>query len=149
MRINNIILAVELAKNDGAIIDKALELAKHFSAKITLVHAVEHITTYGANLDIGSGSGTAMLTKTEQSIFEQAAKEMKNLGKKIGIPEENQIVKFGIAKSLIIEEAQRLNADLIVVGSHGRHGVNLLLGSTANGVLHGAPCDVFSVRIKE
>ena len=35
----------------------------------------------------------------------------------------------------------------IVVGSHGRHGLALLLGSTASGVLHGAKCDVLAVRI--
>jgi len=34
-----------------------------------------------------------------------------------------------------------------VVGSHGRHGLALLLGSTANGVLHGASCDVLAVRV--
>ena len=35
-----------------------------------------------------------------------------------------------------------------MVGSHGRHGLALLLGSTANDVLHGAPCDVLAVRLK-
>ena len=39
--------------------------------------------------------------------------------------------------------------DLIVVGSHGRHGLALIFGSTANGVLHGACCDVLAVRIKK
>jgi len=37
----------------------------------------------------------------------------------------------------------------IVVGSHGRHGLALLLGSTANDILHGAPCDVLAVRLKK
>ncbi len=45
--------------------------------------------------------------------------------------------------------AKQDNIDLIVVGSHGRHGLALLLGSTANGVLHGANCDVLAVRVKE
>jgi universal stress protein A len=35
------------------------------------------------------------------------------------------------------------------VGSHGRHGLALLLGSTANSVLHGSPCDVLAVRVRE
>jgi len=39
--------------------------------------------------------------------------------------------------------------DLIVVGSHGRHGLSLLLGSTSTGVLHGAKCDVLAVRIQK
>jgi universal stress protein A len=38
-------------------------------------------------------------------------------------------------------------ADLIVIGSHGRHGLQLLLGSTANGVLHLSECDVLAVRV--
>ena len=43
--------------------------------------------------------------------------------------------------------AEELGTDLIVVGSHGRHGLALLMGSTANGVLHGANCDVLAVRV--
>ena len=43
--------------------------------------------------------------------------------------------------------AREQGADLIIVGSHGRHGLALLLGSTANGVLHGASCDVLAVRV--
>ena len=43
--------------------------------------------------------------------------------------------------------AEQLDVDLIVVGSHGRYGLALLMGSTANGVLHGASCDVLAVRV--
>ncbi|MEZ5528918.1 MAG: universal stress protein [Porticoccaceae bacterium] len=39
------------------------------------------------------------------------------------------------------------NVDLIVVGSHGRHGLSLILGSTATGVLHGSQCDVLAVKV--
>ena len=38
-------------------------------------------------------------------------------------------------------------ADLIVIGTHGRHGLGLLLGSTASGVIHGVQCDVLAVRV--
>jgi universal stress protein A len=44
--------------------------------------------------------------------------------------------------------AKERGVDLIVVGSHGRHGLQLLLGSTANGVLHLAECDVLAVRVR-
>ncbi len=49
--------------------------------------------------------------------------------------------------SEIRRQAEENDADLIVIGSHGRHGIQLLLGSTANSVLHGAACDVLAVRI--
>jgi universal stress protein A len=43
--------------------------------------------------------------------------------------------------------AKRLYADLIVVGTHGRHGLDLARGNVANAVLHGATCDALSVRL--
>jgi len=45
--------------------------------------------------------------------------------------------------------AGEIKADLIVVGSHGRHGLGLLLGSTASSVVHHAACDVLAVRLRE
>ena len=45
------------------------------------------------------------------------------------------------------EVAAECNADLIAVGTHGRQGWRALLGETANGVLHGASCDVLAVRV--
>ena len=47
----------------------------------------------------------------------------------------------------IRELASTTMADLIVIGSHGRHGFSLLLGSTANAVLHDAGCNVLAVRL--
>jgi len=49
----------------------------------------------------------------------------------------------------ITRYADDKQADLIVIGSHGRHGLQRLLGSTATPVLHNAKCDVLAVRIKE
>jgi universal stress protein A len=60
---------------------------------------------------------------------------------------ERQHLIFGRPESEIQRTAQSVGADVIVVGSHGRHGLALLLGSTANGVLHGASCDVLAVRV--
>jgi universal stress protein A len=54
---------------------------------------------------------------------------------------------WGSPKSEICLLAEREQVDLIVVGSHGRHGLSLLLGSTANSVLHYARCDVMAVRL--
>jgi universal stress protein A len=63
------------------------------------------------------------------------------------IPEDHQHLIFGRPEAEIHRVAEELEADLIVVGSHGRHGLALLLGSTANGVLHGAKTDVLAVRV--
>jgi universal stress protein A len=49
---------------------------------------------------------------------------------------------------VIVTQARKLKADLIVVGAHSQHGLGLLLGSTAGSVLHSAPCDVLAIHLK-
>jgi universal stress protein A len=82
-------------------------------------------------------------------LLENASDSMRKLGDELTLAKDRQIIKVGPARTIILEEADRLGVDLIVVGSHGRHGIRLLLGSTANAVLHGAACDVLAVRLKE
>lgn len=140
----NILLAVELNdEGDKEPVQKAVALAKKFGAKLTIVHAIEHISSYGA------AYGVAVGAEIEEMLLQNAAEEMGKFGKAVGASKEDQVVKFGPAKIIILEEAEAIKADLIVVGSHGRHGIRLIIGSTANAVIHGAKCDVLAVRLKE
>lgn len=63
------------------------------------------------------------------------------------MPADRVSVRIGVPKFEITAMANEIGADLIVLGSHGRHGWRLILGSTANGVLHLAEADVLAVRI--
>lgn len=67
----------------------------------------------------------------------------------LGIDQDARWLVWGNPKQEITHIAVRGNVDLIVVGSHGRHGLALLLGSTANAVLHYAKCDVIAVRLQD
>ena len=58
-----------------------------------------------------------------------------------------RLARWGNPGREIRTAAEELSADLVVVGTHGRHGLGLLLGSTANAVLHGAQTDVLAVRV--
>ena len=139
----NILLAVELeVAGDELPTQRATKLAKQFGAKLSIVHAIEHISSYGA------AYGVAIGAEIEEMLLENATKEIRKFGTAIKVPEADQILKFGPAKLVILEEAERIGADLIIVGSHGRHGVRLLLGSTANAVLHSTTCDVLAVRLQ-
>ena len=147
-KLANILLAVELTEADENPIQTALTLATKFEgAKIKLIHAVEHITAYG------SAYGVVLGAEIEENLLTNAEKELKDLVNQMRKTKNTisieSTVKFGSPKMVILEEADNFEADLIIVGSHGRHGVGLLLGSTANGVLHGAKCDVLAVRIKK
>lgn len=137
-----ILVGVELiSKLDAEPLKQAELMAKEFKAKVFLVHAVEHISSYNA---YGVGVGFEI----EKVLVDNANKDMTDLGKRRDIPEERQIVKVGQAKYVILEEAEKNDIDLIVVGSHGKHGLKAILGSTADGVLHGTKCDVLAVRLK-
>lgn len=138
-----VVVAVELlSKSDYRLIEHAECMARDFKADVILVHAVAHEGIYVEN-------NIAAEFEIKNAVFDAVTIKMQELGKRIGIPEKHQIVENGSAKVIILEAAEKYKADLIIVGSHGRHGLQLLLGSTANAVLHGAKCDVLAVRLKE
>jgi len=84
-----------------------------------------------------------------QELLEQSKQRLQQLGKELGIDQSECYVPQGSTRREILQLAEERNVDLIVIGSHGRQGIQRLLGSTANAVLHGAPCDVLAVRIKD
>ena len=77
-----------------------------------------------------------------------ARAQLEDLARTIDVEVTDVHVKIGGPALEIRQGAENLEVDLIVIGTHGRHGLGLLLGSTANGVLHGVKCDVLTVRIK-
>jgi len=82
-------------------------------------------------------------------IRENLLPKLESMAKEHQLNEAEVVVEFGRPTDLIVEVAEREEIDLIILGSHGKHGVALLLGSTADGVLHHAECDVLAVRIKK
>ncbi|MCP3680600.1 MAG: universal stress protein [Gammaproteobacteria bacterium] len=137
----HLMFATDLTEENAHTIPRVKKLAELYGAKLSVVHVVEHLATvaygYIGSFDI------------EQQLLEEAKNEMKKVGEKLGVAEEDQHVEVGHPKTEIIEIAKKLNVDLIVVGSHGRHGLGVLLGSTCNAILHSAPCDVLTVRVLE
>ncbi|MNG25866.1 hypothetical protein D3C84_1107770 [compost metagenome] len=88
------------------------------------------------------------LSQLQQQQFDQAKERMDRLFVKYpDIKRGDSHLTYGQPRQEIHQLAKENACDLIVVGSHGRHGLALLLGSTANDVLHGAPCDVLAVRL--
>ncbi|WP_133127120.1 universal stress protein [Legionella nagasakiensis] len=118
---------------------KAKKIADENKAELILVHVVEPIPAYAY-------PGFAGFAEVEVSIREQAEKELNHLADRLKIDEKNRFLEFGSTKNEVLRVAEENKVDLIVTGSHGKHGLALLLGSTANAILHGAQCDVLIVR---
>ena len=136
----HLLVALDLSPESEAILQQAVAFAALYEARISLIHVVEQARISGPYLNLDFSS-------LEHQIKIDSEKRMSQLAASSGISREDCIIELGVASQLIHEYAERLGADLIFLGSHGRHGVGLLLGSTANAVLHGANCDVLAVRI--
>lgn len=137
----HILLAAELTDDTTFLTKKVKALRELTKAKLSIVHVVEPLPGYSyAYLGIEDIEG---------QLIEESKKALKKMAKKLNIKEKDCWVEIGPTKSKILEIAAEVKADVIMCGSHGRHGLSLLLGSTANAVIHGAKCDVVIVRLPE
>jgi len=138
----HILLAVDLTEESKPIADKAVALAQQTGAKLSIIHVIEPINfAYGGDIPMD-------LTAIQDQLDEHARQKLITFAEPYLIPSEQQHTVIGLPQNEIHRIAQEQGIDLIVVGSHGRHGLSLLLGSTANGVLHGAKCDVLAVHVE-
>lgn len=137
----HILFATDLSPDSRQVARQALNMAQHYGARITMLHVVESLPPYAVGY-LGS-------INIEQELLEKAESDLAALAAEIVVPKYEQKVAIGSVKNVILEQAAEIGADLIIVGSHGRHGIGLLMGSTANAVLHGAECDVLVIRCKE
>ncbi len=141
----HILLAADFFDQCENVIDRAKDLAERYQAKLSVIHVVDSLPIS----DAGYGADIPFNLDLTAELMESAKKRLAELAKKLLIPEDCQWLEMGSPKTEIIRIAEENKVDLIVVGSHGRHGLALLLGSTANGVLHYAPCDVLAVRLQD
>jgi len=138
---NHILVAVDLTDESQRILEKAASLAKINTAKLSILHVIEPINfAYGGDIPVD-------LSAIQEQMDEHARARLAELSGPFNIDEDNKYIVVGLPKSEIHRIATEGQVDLIVVGSHGKNGLALLLGSTATGVLHAAECDVLAVRV--
>ena len=144
MPYQHILVAVDLTDECDPVINRASESAKANGAKLSLIHIVEPMAmAFGGDVPMD-------LSQLQQQQFDQAKERLERLiAKYPQLHKDYCHLNYGQPRQEIHALAKAQNCDLIVVGSHGRHGLALLLGSTANDVLHGAPCDVLAVSLKK
>lgn len=138
---NHILFATDLTDDTDYITNKVRAMRDYTKSKLSLIHVVEPMPGYSyAYLGIEDIEG---------QLIEEAKTALAKLGEQLGVDGKDQWIEVGSTKSKILGVAADIHADLIICGSHGRHGLSLLLGSTANAILHSAKCDVLTVRLPE
>ena len=134
--IHHLLLSVDIYENDHFLLEEALKLAKHHHGKLSVVHVVPHLV-----------SSAPYAYDFQNAVLEHAQKELIALKAKYKFTDDQVIMREGRPADEVVKLAAEIKADLIVCGSHGKHGLGLLLGSTANGILHQSPVDVLTIRV--
>ncbi len=139
---NKIVVAIDLSSDSQKVIDTALKVAGGDAGKIHLVHVVEPIAA-AYSMD----AYAININELQQEALSLAASSLADIGAQSGVSKEQQHTLLGSPAIEIRNLASEAEADAIVIGSHGHSGWKILLGSTANKVLHGACCDVLTVLV--
>lgn len=130
-------------------------LATRFEGTVTLLRVVEPVGAVAAVLDAAAGgaSGNPLVhTRRPPADAEAEAKEyLESIAhdlRRHGIRVQT-VVRTGSAASVIVEEAQREGADLVMLATHGRGGVvRTMVGSIADAVVRHATCPVLLIPVR-
>lgn len=140
----HVLAATDFSEDCLGVGERARDIARQNGARLSFIHVVEEV-----NISAGYELMPLLPELPDETMLREAREGLDRLIEKLGLGPEVQrwAVTAVSTKEGVLHAAQEHQADLVVVGSHGRHGLALLLGSTANAVLHGAPCDVLAVRL--
>jgi universal stress protein A len=139
-----IMVPVDFAPHSVQALQRACDVAVHYSGAITLVHVHEP-------MDYALPEGYVLYTAEQlsrmnaelESQLHAAEREVQSMGIRV----ESRLL-HGPAALEIVDFAERENIDLIVMGTHGRTGLrHVLMGSVAERVLRNAPCPVLTVKV--
>ena len=136
----NILVATDLHDKGGLPApNTAVAIAKKYGAKLTVISVAPKIPTY-------IGPGLQSMVSLKNRMMQETQAKIDYVKSQLNFPAD-YLTSYGIAAQEIVKAAKKINADLIVIGSHGHQGVRKILGSTASMVLNDAPCNVMVVRI--
>lgn len=117
---------------------EAVEIAERLGAALHVVMATDD--DWAETVRLGSDEWTV-------SEFEHASSAVREFMERLGTSLEYTVsVAEGSPGDLLVSEAERLDADLIVVGNVRMQGISRVLGSVGGDVIHNAPCSVLVVK---
>lgn len=145
MQIKTILYPTDFSRGARAAMDHAISLANDYNAKLVLLHVVEDIPI--AEWYIPSALSVADLV---EDLRKSAGQEMDRWVAEASskVKDVEKMVASGVPFVEIIKTAREKNIDLIIIGTHGRTGIDhIIFGSTAEKVVRHASCPVLTVRI--
>ena len=144
---STILVAIDFSDSSDNAFDQALAMARKYSARLILLHVInEPVDLRGFYVPHIS------FEKLEEEIQEGAKKLMESFCRRRLSDNENfeSVIVPGLPYEQIMQQAEQFSADLVVLGTHGRTGLDhVLFGSTAEKVVRRSPVPVLTVRLKK
>jgi universal stress protein A len=137
-----ILVGTDFSPASEPALEEAINLAKQNRAELLIAHATELPNTLGflpqESYDRWVTDSRAAAEEQIRVLIEKARKEGVHC---------HALILIGLPDTIIIDAAQRLHVDLIVIGTHGRRGISrLFMGSVASRVVSHARCSTLTVR---
>ena len=128
----NILCAIDATPESRKILQHANAIAEQNNARLSVVHTMEY---------------SLLPRDYQKKIKEEVLPKINKMIDKYNVPKNRRFLKFGKPHTVICDLAKAKSFDLIIVGSHGKHRIHNMLGSTANGIAQHANCDTLLVRL--
>ena len=139
-----ILMPLDFSEYTDEIVNVAVQLAKKFGSTLHLLHVIpnmDYFTPYESFLSAES------LVKIQRDIEKEVEKDMDAIAKKIADVPTKKVIHTGVAFVEIVDYVRTEKIDLVVMGTHGRGGLeHILLGSVAEKVVRRTPCPVLTIR---
>jgi universal stress protein A len=142
---NKILCPVDFSEFTDEILEYALDITKKYNAELHLIHVIPNLNYFTPYESFFTPEN---LIVVEKNMETEVNKDFDNIIKKIDIPVK-KVIRTGAAFVEIIDYVRTESIDLIIMGTHGRTGLeHILIGSVAERVIRKAPCPVLTVRPK-
>ena len=148
-----VLIALDYDPTAQKIAETGLALAKAMNAHVTLLHVIAN-PAYYSSLDYSpimgfSGFGIVDLQDTYNNLKKYSQDFLDKSKEHLGDDTIKTITKEGDSSDAILETAKEIHADIIVMGSHSRHGLDkVIMGSVTEKVLHETSIPLFIIPTK-
>lgn len=143
----NILVCIDFSDSTEKVVSNSEKLAKGVSAKLWILHVAEPEPDF-----VGYDPGPQYIRDSLAEQFHQEHRLAQEIAKKMrekGL-EATALLIQGSTAEVILETAEKIEADIIVIGTHGKGAVyHLLVGSVSEAVIHKAECPIFVVPTRE
>lgn len=134
-----VLVAIDLSKQSDIPMCKAIKLANYYNATLDVIHVISMAIPYYSY---------SFSSEIQDAVYADTKQYFVKFCEKYNIPKERQHLLIGSPKLQILELVEKIQCDLLIVGSHGdQHLLPATFGSTASSLISKAKCDVLTVTI--